>query len=36
MRDTYREVNVALKDNKKVLFIGTPCQCAGLKNIYLR
>lgn len=32
MRDTYREVNVALKDNKKVLFIGTPCQCAGLKK----
>lgn len=32
MRDTYREVNNALKDNKKVLFVGTPCQCAGLKK----
>ena len=32
MRDTYREISIALKDNQKVLFIGTPCQCAGLKR----
>lgn len=29
--DTYKEVKEALKDNKKVLFSGTPCQMAGLK-----
>ena len=32
MRDTYKEISIALKDNQKVLFIGTPCQCAGLKS----
>lgn len=32
MRDTYKEISIALKDNQKVLFIGTPCQCAGLKR----
>ena len=29
--DVYRQVKDALKD-KKVLFSGTPCQCAGLKH----
>ena len=28
----YELLNLTLKDNKKVLFIGTPCQCAGLKK----
>ena len=29
---TYREVKKDLKDSLTVLFIGTPCQCAGLKS----
>ena len=29
----YKKINELLKDNKKVLFIGTPCQVEGLKNI---
>lgn len=28
----FRNVRQDLTDGKKVLFIGTPCQCAGLKN----
>ena len=31
IRDVYRQVKTALK-SKKVLFSGTPCQCAGLKR----
>ncbi len=30
--DTYREIEKRLKDGKKVLFSGTPCQVAGLNN----
>jgi len=30
MNETYRQVLVALKDNRKVLFCGTPCQVYGL------
>ena len=29
---TYREVNAALMDGREVLYSGTPCQIAGLKN----
>lgn len=29
---TFREVESALKDDRKVLFVGTPCQIRGLKN----
>lgn len=29
--DTYRNVREDLKDGKYVLFVGTPCQCDGLK-----
>lgn len=29
--DTFRQVDKALKDGRKVLFTGTPCQVAGLK-----
>lgn len=32
IEDTYRQVKSDLKDGKKVLFIGTPCQVAGLKQ----
>lgn len=28
----YKEVKAALESNRKVLFIGTPCQIAGLRN----
>lgn len=30
-RDTYSEVRSLLKDKKSVLYVGTPCQIAGLK-----
>ena len=30
--DTFKSVKKDLNNNKKVLFIGTPCQIAGLKN----
>ena len=33
--DTYRQAEVFLKQNRKVLFSGTPCQIAGLK-LFLR
>ena len=33
--DSYRQAECFLKDNKKVLFSGTPCQIAGLRH-YLR
>lgn len=29
----YKTVKEKLKDNKKVLFSGTPCQCAAMKNM---
>ena len=32
---SYQEVKQALKKGRKVLFVGTPCQCAGL-NAYLK
>lgn len=32
MGDIYKEVKSVLKNNKKVLFTGTPCQIAGLRN----
>lgn len=32
LRDTYREVKVALEKGRDVLFSGTPCQIAGLKR----
>ena len=31
--DCFSEIERALKGGKKVLFTGTPCQCAGLKNM---
>lgn len=30
--DVYKRVKVELENNRQVLFSGTPCQCAGLKN----
>lgn len=30
--DSFRKVKAFLKENKKVMFSGTPCQVAGLKN----
>ena len=30
--DVYQRVEVELKNGRQVLFSGTPCQCAGLKN----
>lgn len=33
--DTFFKIKKALKNDQKVLFTGTPCQCAGLKN-YLK
>lgn len=30
---TYKNIEKLLKDNKTVLFCGTPCQVAGLKNV---
>ena len=35
VENSYREAETDLKDGKKVIFIGTPCQVAGLKA-YLR
>ncbi|MDK0881992.1 Coenzyme F420 hydrogenase/dehydrogenase, beta subunit C-terminal domain [Clostridium perfringens] len=35
IENTYKEAKKELKDDKYVLFIGTPCQIAGLKN-YLK
>lgn len=35
MGTVFKEIETDLKENKKVLFSGTPCQCAGLKS-YLR
>lgn len=32
MRGCYREIAAHLKHNKKVLFSGTPCQCAALRG----
>lgn len=32
IRDSYRQVRDALKEDRKVLFVGTPCQSAGLKS----
>ena len=32
LRNTYKEVKEDLKNNKNVVFFGTPCQIAGLKN----
>ena len=31
--DTYKKIEAYLKDGKKVLFCGTPCQAAGLYNL---
>lgn len=31
IKDTYKNIEKDLKDNKKVLFIATPCQVSGLK-----
>ncbi len=36
MRDSYHKVMCALKNNRKVLFSGTPCQIAGLKSFLCR
>ena len=30
--DVYKQIRAYLKENRKVLFCGTPCQVAGLKN----
>ncbi len=30
--DTYRKIKTALDSKRKVLFTGTPCQCAGLRS----
>lgn len=32
IRDSYRQVRDALKEKKKTMFVGTPCQAAGLKS----
>ncbi len=32
MNTIHRQIKILLKDNKKVLFCGTPCQVAGLNN----
>lgn len=32
VRDVYVKIEKALKEKKQVLFVGTPCQCAGLKS----
>lgn len=32
MEDTFQKVREELQQGRKVLFIGTPCQCAGLQN----
>ena len=32
IRKSYTEVKKCLKENKKVVFVGTPCQISGLKN----
>ncbi len=32
INDVYKQVQEKLKENNYVLFCGTPCQCAGLKN----
>ena len=34
--DTYKEAKKDLTNNKKVLFIGTPCQIAGLKRYLMK
>lgn len=34
--DTYKQVKNDLTNDKKVLFIGTPCQIAGLKNYLMK
>lgn len=33
LRDSFRQVIVRLKENKKVIFCGTPCQVAGLRTL---
>ena len=32
LNDTFRKIKDYVKENKKILFVGTPCQCAGLTN----
>ncbi len=32
VRDSYRKIKEFLRQNRKVLFVGTPCQTAGLKS----
>lgn len=32
IEDTFQKVRKELKQGRRVLFIGTPCQCAGLQN----
>jgi coenzyme F420-reducing hydrogenase beta subunit len=32
MNNIYREVQEALQSGRQVLFVGTPCQCAGLRS----
>ena len=34
MENIYVAIKQALKDGKKVLFSGTPCQCAGVKSFF--
>lgn len=34
MENIYVAIKQALKDGKKVLFTGTPCQCAGVKSFF--
>lgn len=34
MDDTYQKIHVLLKERKKVLFIGLPCQVAAIKNYF--
>lgn len=36
IKDIYKNVKEDLNNNKKVLFIGTPCQIAGLKQFLLK
>ena len=32
-KELYRQIEADLKSDKKVLFTGTPCQCAGVKSL---
>lgn len=36
IKDTFKNIRKDLIDKKEVLFIGTPCQCAGLKKFLIK